>query len=65
MSACSGTTIAPRPRPPALIRTWGPRVPSPEGLGTPRASPDLLVETLQVILLLQQGQVEVQVVSGG
>lgn len=39
--------------------TQRPRVP-----GALCASPDLLVETLQVILLLQQGQVEVQVVAG-
>lgn len=58
-------------RPPALPGARGkegerrrsltrrPRVPS-----ALCASPDLLVETLQVILLLQQGQVEVQVVAG-
>lgn len=34
-------------------------------LAPQHASPDLLVETLQIILLLQEGQVEVQVVSGG
>lgn len=61
----SGTTPAPHPWPRVLTCTRSLHDPSLEGSGTPRASPDLLVETFQIIFLLQQGQVEVQVVSGG